>query len=328
MAYSIESTTAQRCTSNLNGQRCGLAELHADEHVAPDGRQRWAQSIFAPLAEAWGGRIGSPTAGQKVTADNVGKAAAILLSQRMDRISAVLDDRIDDANRRSEGARVRALEASEAAERAGEALAREVKAREALSAELVTTRRGRLSPLEDRVAKLELPYGHVQAVKDTHNALVERIERLEGDLRDTHDLAERVATARCSPGRCGPMDELDDQTYSLDRALTDVLKAKTTPEQARAAAEWIRRHIASMETKVGHLEHLLTARMRNESQPASDSFRRCDVSVPKQCVLQLGHGGHSHVSNSGTMWPTDDRRTLLPVPTSELDDAPKFDGLA
>lgn len=100
------------------------------------------------------------------------------------------------------------------------------------------------------------------------------------------------------------MDELDDQTYSLDRALTDVLKAKTTPEQARAAAEWIRRRIASLETKVGYLEHLLTTRMTNES--ARTAFPRCGVSVPKQCVLQLGHGGHSHVSNSGTMWPVDD----------------------
>jgi hypothetical protein len=180
MVYLIESTTAQRCTSNLNGQWCGLAEHHTGDHVTPDGRKRWTQSIFAPLAEAWGDRIGSPTAGQQVTAGNVSESAAVLLSQRMDRISAAMTDRVNDANRHSEGARVRAVEASEAAERVGEALAREVKAREALSADLELTCRA-LAMQNDRLARVERK--------------ADRIHKLERDLRDTHDLAERAATA-------------------------------------------------------------------------------------------------------------------------------------
>jgi hypothetical protein len=211
MAYSIESTTAQRCTSNLNGQRCGLAEHHLGDHVAPDGRQRWPLTATTPEIMVGPTDVyRAPLADAKVTADNVSESAVVLLSQRMDRISAAMIDRVNDANRRSEGARVRAVEASEAAERVGEALAREVKARVALSAELVTTRSRRLSPLEDRVAKLEL--------------------------------AELV------------------------------------------------------------------------SEPAPGAFQRCDVSVPKQCVLQGGHGGNFHVSNSGTMWPAGGRR--MPMPTA------------
>lgn len=209
MAYSIESTTARRCTTNLNGQQCGLAEHHTGDHVAPDGRQRWPQSIFAPLAEAWGDRIGVPRVGQKVTSDNVRESVAAVLA---DRISAV-------AQRVESETPLREALASRLDQLADQ-LAAERKAREALAVELVNTRRRRLSPLEDRVVKLELPYGHVQAVKDTHNALVERIEKLEQgsnrwhdigttwnkqvhdrigalerDLCDTHDLAERAATA-------------------------------------------------------------------------------------------------------------------------------------
>lgn len=180
MAYSIESTTAQRCTTNLHGQQCGLAGHHAGDHVTPDGRQRWPQSIFAPLPEAWGDRIGSPTAGQKVTADRVSEHAASVLS---DRISAV-------AERVNAEIPLREALASRL-DQLTEQLAAETAAREALSVEFVTTRSRRLSPLEDRVAKLELPYGHVQAVKDTHNALVERVERLEQDLRDTRELIFR-----------------------------------------------------------------------------------------------------------------------------------------
>jgi hypothetical protein len=188
MAYSIESTTARRCTTNLNGQQCGLAEHHIGDHVTPDGRQRWPQSIFAPLAEAWGGRIGHPTAGQKVTADLVSEYAASMLS---DRISAV-------AQRVESEIPLREALVSRLDELAGQ-LAAETAARTALSVELVTTRSQRLSPLEDRVLRLELA------------------------------------------GQRGT--------------------------------------------------------------PTPDRFQRCDVSVPKQCVLQLGHGGYSHVSNSGTMWP-------------------------
>lgn len=184
MAYSIESTTARRCTTNLNGQQCGLAEHHIGDHVAPDGRQRWAQSIFAPLAEAWGDRIGVPRAGQKVTADNVSESVAAVLA---DRISAVAQRVVSETPLRE----ALASRLDELAEQ----LTAEREARERLGSELVNTRRSRLSPLEDRVVKLELPYGHVQAVKDTHNALVERIERIERDLRDTHELAERAATA-------------------------------------------------------------------------------------------------------------------------------------
>lgn len=196
MAYSIESTTARRCTTNLNGQQCGLAEHHVGDHVTPDGRQRWPQSIFAPLAEAWGDRIGRPTAAQTVTADRVCEHTASVLS---DRISAVAD-RVN--------AEIPLREAlASRLDQLTEQLAAETAAREALSVELVTTRSRRVSPLEDRVAKLELA---------------------------------------CSKG----------------------------------------------------------------APPAPDSFQRCDVSIPKQCVLQRGHGGHSHVSNSGTMWPMDDRRTF------------------
>lgn len=43
----------------------------------------------------------------------------------------------------------------------------------------------------------------------------------------------------------------------------------------------------------------------------------CPVRVPKQCVLVAGHGGHSHVSNSGTMWPADDDKGPESEPIQE-----------
>jgi uncharacterized protein YegL len=96
--------------------------------------------------------------------------------------------------------------------------------------------------------------------------------------------------------------------YTLATALCDIAigGAENDTAKVKRASEWVGILVAELETKLEHLEHLLTARMRNESQPPPDSFRRrCGVSVPKQCVLQHGHGGHSHVSNSGTMWPVD-----------------------
>lgn len=43
----------------------------------------------------------------------------------------------------------------------------------------------------------------------------------------------------------------------------------------------------------------------------------CPVRVPKQCVLVAGHGGRSHVSYSGTMWPADDDKGPESEPTQE-----------
>lgn len=43
----------------------------------------------------------------------------------------------------------------------------------------------------------------------------------------------------------------------------------------------------------------------------------CPVRAPKQCVLVAGHGGRSHVSYSGTMWPADDDKGPESEPTQE-----------
>ena len=48
--------------------------------------------------------------------------------------------------------------------------------------------------------------------------------------------------------------------------------------------------------------------LRQHDRPnphAQHLFQLCDAPGPKRCVLVKNHGGGTHVSNSGTMWPVD-----------------------
>lgn len=190
MAYTVYS--GERCVRvAFDNGRCALTDGHHGLHTTAAGG-RFSTQCGKYLS---GDPLRRPTAGQKVTVENVSESVAAVLEQRIDVLREATLMNVEQLSER-----IRILEQGiDAVDTAlvdmRTDLNREKKAREALTVELVNTRRSRLSPLEDRVVKLELPYGHVQAVKDTHNALVERIERIERDLRDTHDLAERAATA-------------------------------------------------------------------------------------------------------------------------------------
>lgn len=189
MAYTVYN--GERCTRNaFDNGRCALTDGHHGLHTTAagglfstqGGRYLSGDPLLATRSVVRQ-KVTGPRAGQKVTADNVGESVAAVLA---DRISAV-------AQRVESETPLREALASRLDQLTNK-LNQEQHNRHRL-ADQVTALMNRVTALEDRVAKLELPYGHIQAVKDTHNALVERIERLEKDLRDTHDLAERVATA-------------------------------------------------------------------------------------------------------------------------------------
>lgn len=189
MAYTVYN--GERCTRNaFDNGRCALTDGHHGLHTTAagglfstqGGRYLSGDPLLATRSVVRQ-KVTGPRAGQKVTADNVSESVAAVLA---DRISAV-------AQRVESETPLREALASRLDQLTNK-LNQEQHNRHRL-ADQVTALMNRVTALEDRVAKLELPYGHIQAVKDTHNALVERIERLEKDLRDTHDLAERVATA-------------------------------------------------------------------------------------------------------------------------------------